>query len=71
MANVIDYLNHRTLNSTGFKPIELRNNYDENIINEVVNNIIKSMIRKINKFEYCCNQNTLLLISPNIKFKRE
>lgn len=68
MTNAIDYHNHRTLNSTGFKPIELRNNYDEIIVKEVVNNIIKSMIRKIKKFEYC-NPNSLLLISPNIHLK--
>ena len=46
----------------------MRHNKDENLINGFINNIIKSKIRKIKKFEYC-NANTLLLLSPNLEIK--
>ena len=54
--------------STGYKSVEIRHCTDEKIINEVINSIIKYMIRKIKKFEYC-NANTLLLICPNLEIK--
>ena len=70
LANAIDYHNNRIIDSTNYKPCDLRDNNDEVIINEVVNNIIKSMLRKIKKFGYC-GKNTLLLITPYIVMKNK
>ena len=56
------------MKSTGYKPIEIKDTTDESIINEVIENIIKSMKRKV-KHERKLLKNTLLLICPNIELK--
>ena len=67
IEEAIDFHNNRILKSTGFKPADLKDIDDENIINEVISNIIKSMQRKI-KFDKKALKNTLLLICQNICF---
>ena len=67
IEDAIDFHNNRILKSTGFKPAELKDIEDENIINEVISNIIKSMQRK-NKFDKKALKNTLLSICQNIYF---
>ena len=49
LEEAIDFHNNRILKSTGYKPADLRNVEDKNIIDEVNKNIIKSMNRKVNK----------------------
>ena len=68
IEDAIDFHNNRKLKSTGYKPIEIKDTTDENIINEVIENIIKSMKRKV-KHELKLLKNTLLLICPNIELK--
>ena len=68
LVNAIIFHNNRELNSTGYKPVDLRNITDQNIINEVILNIIKSMKRKVDKFSYCV-ENTLLLVTDDIILK--
>ena len=67
IKEAIDFHNNRILKNTGFKPADLKDIEDENIINEVISNIIKSMQRK-NKFDKKALKNTLLLICQNIYF---
>ena len=47
IEDAIDFHNNRVLKSTGYKPVDLRDNNDEMVIKEVVENVIKSMKRKI------------------------
>lgn len=68
LQNAIEYHNNRVLSSTGYKPVDLRNVTDKDIINDVLKNIIKSMQRKIDKC-ITCKKNTLLLIAKDIKLK--
>ena len=68
IEDAIDFHNNRKLKSTGYKPIEIKDTTDENIINEVIENIIKSMKRKV-KIDQKLLKNTLLLICPNIELK--
>lgn len=68
MVNAIIFQNNRELNSTGYKPVYLRNTTDLNNINEVILNIIKSMKRKVDKFSYCV-ENILLLVIDDIILK--
>ena len=68
IEDAIDFHNNRILKSTGYKPIELRNNNDKTIIKEVVENVIKSMKRKI-KNNFKLKKNTMLLISNGIEKK--
>ena len=68
IEDAIDFHNNRKLKSTGYKPIEIKDTTDENIINEVIENIIKSMKRKV-KHDRKLLKNTLLLICPNIELK--
>ena len=68
IEDAIDFHNNRILKSTGYKPIELRNNNDKTIIKEVVENVIKSMKRKI-KNNFKLKKNTMLLISNDIEKK--
>ena len=49
IINAVEYHNNRVLNSTGFKPKEIRHFEDELVINQVINNIVKSMKRKVDK----------------------
>ena len=51
VENAIEFHNKSVLNSTGYKPVDIRNTTDETIINEEVLNIIKSMKRKINNLK--------------------
>lgn len=68
IENVIETHNNMIHTSTKYKPIELRDVKDENIINEVITNIINSMQRKLkNVTKY--PKNTLLLLNPNLKIK--
>ena len=67
IEEAIDFHNNRILKNTGFKPADLKDIEDENIINEVISNIIRSMQRKI-KFDKKSLKNTLLLICQNIYF---
>ena len=53
---------------TKYEPNYLRNINDKNIITEVIENIIQSMKRKVNKYEKC-PKNTMLLLCPNIARK--
>ena len=62
IINAIIYHNNRVLSSTGYKPNDIRNTADDKIIQEVTNNIMKSMKRKVDKYSKC-PENTLLLIT--------
>lgn len=66
IIDAIEYHNNRELSSTGFKPVEIRNTEDKDLINQLVLNIIKSMKRKIDKFKECV-PNTLLLICEDVE----
>ena len=68
LEEALDFHNNRKLKSTGFKPIELRDCTDEEIIKKVNKNIIKSMRRKIKK-DNNIKKNTLLLIASDIEKK--
>ena len=68
LANAIEFHNNRELSSTGYKPVDIRDTKDKDIINKVVLNIIKSMQRKLDKFKYCIEK-TLLLITKEIELK--
>ena len=68
LEEAIDYHNNRKLKSTGFKPIELKDCTNEEIIKQVNKNIIKSMKRKIKK-DNKIEKNTLLLIASDIEKK--
>ena len=70
IINAIIYHNNRVLSSTGYKPNDIRNIADDKIIQEVTNNIVKSMKRKVDKYTKC-PENTLLLITKNIILKGE
>ena len=50
IEEAIDYHNNRKLKNTGYKPEEIKDIAIEDIINEVINNIIKSMRSKV-KFD--------------------
>ena len=47
IEEAIYFHNNKILKGTGFKPIDLKDIDEKNIINEVISNIIKSMLRKI------------------------
>lgn len=66
IADSIEFHNNRELPSTGFKPVDIRHKTDIDIINKVVLNIIRSMQRKINKFNPCA-ENTLILACRDIE----
>ena len=68
IEEAIEFHNFRTIKSTGFKPIEIRHVVDKNIIENVNNNIIKSMKRKL-KNKNKITKNTLLLLCPEIEIK--
>ena len=68
IEEAIEFHNFRTIKSTGFKPIEIRHVVDKNIIEKVINNIIKSMKRKL-KNKNKITKNTLLLLCPEIEIK--
>ena len=70
LEEAVEFHNNRIIKSTGYKPIELRNNVNKDIIEIVNKNIIKSMKRKISK-KYNLPKNTLLLICPNIELKTD
>ena len=59
IEEAIDCHNNRKLKNTGYKPEELKDVIDEDIINEVIENIIKSMRRKI-KIDQKALKNMLL-----------
>ena len=63
IEEAIDYHNNRKLKSTGYKPAEIKDTSNADIIKEVIKNIIKSMRRKV-KFDQKALKNTLLLICP-------
>ena len=54
------------MKSTGYKPADIKDTSNEDVIKEVVENIIKSMRRKV-KFDQKALKNTLLLICPEIE----
>lgn len=54
--------------STKYKPVELRDVKDENLIDEVINNIINSMKRKLKNITKC-PKNTLLLLNSDLVLK--
>ena len=56
------------MKKTGYKPIEIKDTMDENIINNIKENIVKSMKRKV-KLEAKLLKNTLLLNCENIELK--
>ena len=66
LEDAIDFHNNRKMKSTGFKPIELKDCTNEQLIDQVNKNIIKSMKRKIKK-ENNIQKNTLLLITSEIE----
>ena len=66
LVDAIDFHNNRVIKSTGYKPIDIKNTEDKNLIDSVNKNIINSMKRKIN-FKNKIVKNTLLLISPDIE----
>ena len=68
IEEAIDFHNNRKLKSTGYKPCEIKDITDENIIETVIANIIKSMRRKV-KFDKKALKNSMLLINPEIKFQ--
>ena len=68
LEEAIDFHNNRILKSTGYKPVDLRNVEDKNIIDEVNKNIIKSMNRKVTK-KLKIPKNTLLLLTPDIEIR--
>ena len=70
IEEAIEFHNFRTIKSTGYKPIEIRHIEDKKIIEEVNNNIIKSMKRKI-KNKNKVRKNTLLLICPELELKNK
>ena len=66
LVDAIEFHNNRVIKSTGYKPIDIKNTEDKNLIDSVNKNIINSMKRKIN-FKNKIVKNTLLLISPDIE----
>ena len=66
IEEAIDYHNNRKMKSTGYKPADIKDTSNEDVIKEVVENIIKSMRRKV-KFDQKALKNTLLLICPEIE----
>ena len=68
IEDAIDFHNNRVLKSTGYKPVDLRDNNDEMVIKEVVENVIKSMKRKI-KVNNKLKKNTMLLLCNDIEIK--
>ena len=43
IEEAIDYHNNRKMKSTGYKPADIKDTSNEDVIKEVVENIIKSM----------------------------
>ena len=66
LEDAIDFHNNRKLKSTGFKPIEIKDCSNEELIDQINKNIIKSMKRKIKK-DNNIQKNTLLLIASEIE----
>ena len=67
-SDILDYQLHRVLNSQVFKPNEIRHIENKLVINQVINNIVKSMKRKADK-GIKIEENTLLLIIKDIGLK--
>ena len=70
--NVINFHNNNEHSSTKYKPIDLRDTHDK----ELIENVNKNMANTINnaikyKNLYLLEQDDKLLISDNIKFKKE
>ena len=68
VEEAIDFGDDREIESTGYKPCEIKDITDENIIETVIANIIKYMRRKV-KFNKKVLKNSMLLINPEIKFQ--
>ena len=68
IENVIEAHNNMIHTSTKYKPVELRDVKDENSIDEVINNIINSMKRKLKDITKC-PKNTLLLLNSDLVLK--